>query len=181
MATDRSAVRFTRARLLVLALAACASVSAVGAQSSSTSYALSQTSTNGAGDTVASPSFRLTYTLGQAMSVATSSSPAHVLQSGFWSFVGAGSVPIVLAVDRGETGGRECDLRWSGNTPPYDVYAASDCSAVFDSFYASSSDNSLLGVTPPSGDLACFNVLSAVADPSQPGLVLSGMHKESRP
>jgi hypothetical protein len=97
--------------------------------------------------------------------VGVSANETFILQSGFWSFVGSGPVPIVLAVDRELSEDLTCDLNWSGNDPPYEIYMAQDCAAVFQSLYATSSDNSMSDVLPAAGGLTCFNVVSMTSAP----------------
>jgi len=141
----------------VVATIALVAMTVAVAQSSSTSYVLDQQTVNGGGNASTSPSFRLAFTLGQGDSVGASSAPGHILQAGFWSFVGSGPVPIVLAVDRALLGGEEAILNWSGNDAPYGIYAATDCADVFDFFHVAESGNSRT-VLPPEAELVCFNV-----------------------
>jgi len=130
------------------------------AQSSSPSYVLQRSTLNSAGQTGFAPSFRLKFSLGRDASVAVSANESFILQAGFWSFVASGPVPVVLAVARSASEDLACDLSWSGNDPPYEIYVAEDCAAVFQSLYATSSDNSLSDVVPATGGLTCFNVVS---------------------
>ena len=144
---------------------------------SSASYVLRQSTVNAAGQVSASARFRLTDSLATASTVEASSAPSFVLQSGFWGFVGSGPVDVVLAVDRNDANEDDIDLSWSGNSPPYDIYVANDCSNVLGSFYSSSSSNSEEGVTVPSGDLACVNVVP-MAPPFE---TASSPRKEPKP
>lgn len=149
-----------RAAVHALAVLAMLAAPALRAQSSSGSYVVRRWSVSGAGGSSVSASLRLTGTLASEAGVGVSSDPMFVLQSGFWALVGAGPVPIVLAVDRSDGATTSCDLRWSGNAPPYEIFVAEDCAAVFDSRYATSGDNSLFDVNPPGKRLSCFNVVS---------------------
>ena len=135
------------------------------AQSSSPSYVLQRSTLNSAGQTVFAPSFKLRFSLARDASVGSSANETFILQSGFWSFVGSGPVPIVLAVDREDPEDLSCDLSWSGNDPPYEIYAAEDCAAVFQSLYATSSDNSASDVSTAGSRLTCFNVVSMTSAP----------------
>ena len=152
---------------VVCALAILATVvgPALRAQSSSRSYVVRQSSESGAGATSASASFRLTGTLAREVGVGVSSDPTLVLQSGFWGFVGSGPVPVVLAVDRSDGQPENCDLRWSGNSPPYEIFVGDDCTAVFDSHYTTSNDNSLFDIAPAGRRLSCFSVISTSPPP----------------
>ena len=153
---------------VVVAAIGLVAFSIATAQSSSASYVLDQQTVNGGGDASTSPSFRLVVSLGQGESVGASSAPGHVLQAGFWSFVGSGPVPIVLAVDQGQVSEEVAVLNWSGNEAPYEIYAATDCANVFDFFHATSAGNSQ-SVLPPAAELVCFNVISMGAlPPSRP-------------
>lgn len=149
-----------RAAVCAFALVALVAAPAARAQSSSASYVLRQASVNGAGRSSVSANFRMSGTLANEIGVGVSADQTFLLQSGFWGFVGSGPVDIVLAVDRSDGASGDCDLRWSGNSSTYEIFASSDCTSVFDSPYGTSSDNSLLGVTPPTGRLSCFNVVS---------------------
>jgi hypothetical protein len=148
--------------LAVSALFACLPL---WAQSSSPSYVLQRSTLDSAGHTAFAPSFKLRFSLGRDATVGVSANDTFILQSGFWSFVGSGPVPVVLAVDRDVSEDLTCDLSWSGNDPPYEIYVAQDCSAVFQSLYATSSDNSLPDVVPSVGGLTCFNVVSMNSPP----------------
>jgi hypothetical protein len=139
-------------------------ITVLTAQSSSTSYVLDQQTVNGGGNASTSASFRLAFSLGQGESVGASSAPGHLVQVGFWSFVGSGPVPIVLAVDRASLGGEAVLLNWSGNEASYEIYAATDCANVFDFFHVAETGNSHT-VLPPEAELVCFNVISMVAPP----------------
>jgi len=135
------------------------------AQPSSPSYVLQRSMLDSAGQTAISPGFKLKFSLGRDAAVGVSANQTFILQSGFWSFVGSGPVPIVLAVARNVSDESTCDLNWSGNDPPYEIYLARDCAAVFGSLYATSSDNSLSDVAPAAGGLSCFNVVSVTSPP----------------
>ena len=146
-------------------VASVAMLAPLWAQPSSPSYVLQRSMLDSAGQTAISPGFKLKFSLGRDAAVGVSANQTFILQSGFWSFVGSGPVPIVLAVDRVVTEDLVCDLRWSGNDPPYEIYVAQDCAAVFNSLYATSSDNSLPDVVPAVGGLTCFNVVSMNSSP----------------
>jgi hypothetical protein len=130
-------------------------------EGSSASYVLEQAILDGSGNVSTSTQYVLSSTLTQAGTVQLSASPSFVLQSGFWSFESLESfvhVPVVLQVQRNGLDAGHCDLSWSGNAPPYDVYVSVDCAAVGDSFYATTSANSLLNVVPPHARLVCFDI-----------------------
>lgn len=126
---------------------------------SSPGYVLERSRWLSSGDVATSAGFRLTFSIGQKGPVEASAAWPFVLQSGFWSFAGAGPIAIVLRVARNETEPQHCDLYWSGNEPPYEIYAGA-CTSVFDSYVDASSANSLLNLVPPPGVLVCFNVVS---------------------
>ena len=111
------------------------------AQSSSPSFRLVQSTANGGGTSsisTAGTAFRLTSSLGQESAIGTSSSFGFVLQSGFWSFQGSGFVPVLLAAHKNGTSSGQVDLSWTGNNPPYALYATADCSNVTSGFLAAS-------------------------------------------
>jgi hypothetical protein len=100
---------------LALAVGLVLSAFPVLAQSSSASYVLQQSTIDAAGEAGTSTSFALTASLGQELTVGTSSAPPYVLQSGFWSFLGSGLVPVILAVDKNSSNPGNVD--WT-STPP---------------------------------------------------------------
>ena len=126
---------------------------------SSSSYVVRGHVLSSSGGTSTSASFALTTTLSDLV-IGASSNHGAILQSGFWSFSGSGSIPLVLAVKRNVLMPEHCDLVWSGNDRRYDVYAGS-CGDVLGSFYASTSSNRMWNVIPPAGTLSCFNVIPA--------------------
>jgi hypothetical protein len=140
----------------------------VQAQSSSASYVLQQSTTNNAGDTANSGSYRLSPSLGQESTIGTSSSPGFVLQSGFWSFVGSGLVPVILSVDKNAIDPEDMDLNWSGNNDPYDLYRTDNCSDVFSFYLDTSFDNDYTDVTTPAVTLLCYSVLATAPGPAPP-------------
>jgi hypothetical protein len=129
------------------------------------SYALHQSSANSGGRQSTSTSYRLTASAGQPLTVGTSSSFHYVLQSGFWSFLGSGLVPVILSVDKNAVTAGNVDLSWSGNNPPYDIYQATDCSNVFAGYFDTTAANSYPDVAPPEAGLVCFNVLASAPGP----------------
>ena len=134
--------------------------SGVHGESSSVTFVLEPVSPTSGGATATSLSFALTGSIAQPAPTISSAAPAFVLQSGFWSYLGSLPVPIVLAVDRNPLNAEHCDLVWSGNAPPYQIYAAADCSDVLDHPVATASGNALLDVHPPPlASLVCFSVL----------------------
>lgn len=143
-------------------------------QSSSSSYVLQQSTLDISGDRMQSATYRLTASLGQEMTVGTSSSDTLVLQSGFWSFVGSGIVPVVLTVDRNDGMPGNVDLTWSGNNPPYGIYQGTDCSDIFASFLTSTTNNGLANITPPLAELVCYSVLATAPGPTVPGETPTG-------
>lgn len=136
---------------------------------------------NSAGATSDSSSYQLTSSYAQTLSIDVSSSPTFILQAGFWSYLGSGPVPIVLAVDRAISNAELVDLEWSGNAPPYDIYVADDCAFVLDSLYGSSSDNFLLDVSPPAATLVCFKVVPSEPEPPRPPMAAGSDSQEPGP
>jgi hypothetical protein len=138
------------------------------AQSSSASYVLKQSTTNGGGETTTSTSYRLTASAGQESTIGTSSSPAYVLQSGFWSYLGSGLVPVILMVHKNGITPGNVDLTWSGNNSPYDIFEATDCTNVYAAYYDMTPSNSYPDITPPVADLTCYSVLATAPGPAPP-------------
>ena len=133
----------------------------------SPSYAIRQTSLSTGAESSTSASFVLTPTVAQELTIGTSASPGFVLQSGFWSVLGSGLVPVVLTVGPGGVAD-EVNLVWSGTNPPYEIFRATDCAAVFDLPLTTTTQNQLTGVTTAPGGLTCLNVLAAAPGPAPP-------------
>jgi hypothetical protein len=140
------------------------------AQSASPSYRLTQSTVNGGGRESSSASRRAHDSAGQESSVGTSSSPHFVLQSGFWSFVGTGLVPVVLHVNRNVVVRTTPDLSWTGNNPPYAVYRTSGCSGVFSGFLSSEPTSDYTDGSSLASGLSCYNVLATAPGPVPPSL-----------
>ena len=140
-------------------LAVSGSSLAAADEPASQSWLLRASAIVAAGSAATSPSFEATASAGQAAPVGASSSPTFLLQSGLWGFAGVGSIPIVLAVARNESNAEHCDLRWSGNAPPYVVFATENCANVLASPHDTTSGNSLLDLSPPDAPLTCLAVL----------------------
>ena len=154
---------------LLVALALLLPAAPLPAQSSSASFTLNGSTTNDGGDACVSSGYRLTASLGQESTIGTSSSPRFVLQSGFWSFVGSGLVPVILTVDPAGSGTPgNLDLAWSGNNAPYDLYESADCTAVFGGYLDQSASNDYLDVTPLPDALVCYRVLPTAPGPAPP-------------
>lgn len=155
-------------RVAVTVVVVAAANLAASAQSSSPSFILQQSTLSISGEATTSSSFRLTASVGQELTVGTSSSTEIVLQSGFFSFVGSGLVPVVLTVGKNNANPGNVDLSWSGNNPPYDVYQSTVCSDVFGSFLDTAPNNGLPDVNPPAVTLVCYNVLATAPGPAPP-------------
>ena len=140
---------------------------AVAGAASSASFSIERMTLSAGAEASSSASFVLTPTINQELVVGTSASPGFVIQSGFWSFLGSGLVPVVLSVEPG-VAPDEVNLSWSGNNAPYEVFQATDCAAVFGMPLTTTGDNELAGVgTTPAG-LTCFNVLATAPGPVPP-------------
>jgi hypothetical protein len=141
------------------------------AESSSPSYRLTQTTVNGGGGTSASPSgtaHRLSSSMGQESTIGVSSSFGFVLQGGFWSFQGTGLVPVLLSAAKNGAVPSHVDLSWTGNAPPYALYATSGCSNVTSGFLATSPTPAFTDTSPPPGSLACWSVFATAPGPIAP-------------
>lgn len=149
--------------MILLALAATGAHAQVA---SSSGYVIQQSTLAIAGEPASSASFVLEASPAQPATIGTSASPSFVLQSGFWSFVAQGLVPVLLAVAPGSTQSR-VDLTWSGNQDPFQVYQSTDCGAVFLASPTSTSANHLLDVETLPG-LTCFNVQATAPGPAPP-------------
>lgn len=152
------------AGLFGLVLVAATVSPAAAGGSGSPGYSLTRATLNGGAESSSSASYVLTPTLGQELTIGTSASPRFVLQSGFWSTLGSGLVPVLLAVDTGSVPDA-VDLSWSGNNAPYDMYQSVDCSAVFAGSTITTSANALDDVGTAPGGLSCFNVLATAPGP----------------
>ncbi len=140
---------------------------AAGPGSTSASYAIQRSSLSAGAEASASTSFVLTPTIGQELVIGTSASPRFVIQSGFWSWIGSGLVPVLLSVDRG-IDPEAVDLSWSGTNDPYEVFQATNCDAVFGAPLTTTVANLLDEVGTASGGLTCFNVLATAPGPLPP-------------
>jgi len=138
------------------------------AQSSSASYVLQQSTINTAGEVATSGNYRLSPSLGQEATIGTSASAHFVLQSGFWSFVGSGLVPVYLSVEQNGLNPDDVDLDWSGRNGPYDLYRSNDCSDVFDGYLDTTPDNDYTDLTTPVADVLCYRVLATPPGPAPP-------------
>ena len=130
----------------------------------SASYRLTHATTNGAGEPSDSSSFSLDASLGQESAVGVSSSRYHVLQSGFWSFLGSALVPVILTASRNPSNPDDVDLAWSGNNSPYDIYASTACANIFDHYLAQEVGNTYTD-SPGPADLTCYSVLATAPGP----------------
>jgi hypothetical protein len=157
--------RFVKRVIGLLTPVLACGICAMGGEAASPNYRLGQFTLNSAGTTSESAGYRLDASLGQASTVGASASPKYVMQSGFWSFVGSGLVPVVLAVDRNGGTPGNVDLFWSGNNAPYEVFRSDDCANVFGGFFGSTSSNTFENLAPPPGELTCFNVLATAPGP----------------
>jgi hypothetical protein len=146
----------------------------VNAQSGSASYVLQQSTLNGGGQAISSANFRMTASLTQESVIGVSSSPGHVLQSGFWSYYGAGLVPVLLLVHKNGATPADPDLSWSGNNAPYVIYrqfgasASSACGSVFGNLLTSQTPQFYTDTSPPASPLTCYNVLATAPGPVPP-------------
>jgi len=156
-----------RVPLLAIACLTAATLSA-SAQSSSTNFVLQQSTLNTSGQEQTSASYRLTASLGQELTVGTSSSTHLVLQSGYWSFLGSGLVPVVLTVEKNVVTPANLDLSWSGNNSPYDVFESTNCASIFASPLTTTPNNTLTNITPPVATLVCYSVLATAPGPAPP-------------
>jgi hypothetical protein len=159
-------------RRILLACAAAALAAALQpparASSSSPRFVLKSATTGAAGATSSSGNYALSATLSQEVTVGTSSSRHFVLQSGFWSFVGSGLVPVHLFVNRNSGNPEHVDLKWTGNNPPYDVYQSADCTDVFGTLYGTTPSNAYPDVVPPPAPLVCYSTLATAPGPEPP-------------
>ena len=161
-------MRIRSVLLLVVVLMFSGLMSAVLAQSSSASYVLQQSTKNSAGETATSGSYTLSSSAGQEATIGASSSPGFVLQSGFWSFLGSGLVPVFLSVEKNAIDSEDMDLNWSGNNEPYDLYRTDNCSDVFSFYLDTSFINDYTDVTTPPAKLLCYSVLATAPGPEPP-------------
>jgi len=160
--------RFLSGRLAVGLLLGLAASGLWAAGPSSPSYILQQSSLNGGGKTSSSSGYRLEASFAQPATVGTSSAAPYVLQSGFWSFVGSGLVPVVLSVNRNTVDPEDIDLDWSGNDDPFEIYRSTDCASVLSSFFVQTAGNSYTDTSPPSVNLLCYSVLPSAPGPVPP-------------
>jgi len=160
-------VRLSHLRVLVAgSVLALALVTAHAEVASSPGFVIQQSTLSIAGEPASSTSFVISASMAQPATIGTSSSPTYLLQSGFWSFVAQGLVPVLLIVDPGSTQAT-VDLQWSGNQDPFQVYQSTDCGGVFLASPTQISANQLVDVETLPG-LTCFNVLSTAPGPAPP-------------
>ena len=143
-----------------------------GAQGSSAHYVLQQATFNTGGGTSVSPAgtaHRMSDSLGQESVSGCSSSFHYVLQSGFWSFVGSGLVPVVLMLAK-DAGDPECpDLSWTGNNQYYFVYRSTSAADTFWNLDHSQPGRTWTDGSPPEGLVVIYNVLATA-----PGILAVG-------
>jgi hypothetical protein len=133
---------------------------------SSASFVIQQSTLGTAEQPSSSGSYVITASKAQPATIGSSSSPHYIVQSGFWSFIAQGLVPVVVTVDRGSSP-PEVNLQWSGNQDPFQVYQSTDCTGVFFAPATQTSSNQLLDVDTVPG-LTCFNVLATAPGPAPP-------------
>ncbi|MDH3628425.1 MAG: hypothetical protein OEV00_14665 [Acidobacteriota bacterium] len=136
---------------------------------SSPSYVLQQTAVDGAGTESSSGSYVMNGAAVQKATIGTSASPAYVLQSGFFSYLGSGLVPVVLTVDKDAIDPQDIDLSWSGNNDPYSVYRSIDCTAIIGGFLAQVNTNDYDDDTVGTTGLNCYRVFATAPGPAPPG------------
>ncbi len=142
------------------------------AQSSSPSFRLTPTTVNGGGGTSVSPAgtaFRLSASFGQESTIGASSSTRFVVQSGFWSFMGTGLVPVVLSGVKNGTSPSDPDFDWTGNSGFYLVYRDTNCADVYGTGpLFSQGGNFWTDTAPPAASLVCYSVLGSAPGPIAP-------------
>jgi len=154
---------------ILLSLAGKPSWSAVDETSStSPSYRLQPTTINAGGAPSVAASRSANGSLGQELAVGTSSAPHYIVQSGFWSFLGSGLVPVVLSATKTPGQPASVDLGWSGNNASYDVYRNANCATVFSGVFAATSTNAYTDGSAPTSGLTCYNVLALAPGPAPP-------------
>lgn len=137
----------------------------VVAQSQSATYALRQSTVNDGGMRSTSASYAMSDSLGQESAIGTSSAPHYIVQSGFWSFVGSGLVPILLMAKKNALDPDvDVDLYWTGNNPPYAIYAHPDYTNIFAHYLISVVPNAYTD-TPAPAMLTCYSVLGTAPGP----------------
>jgi len=136
-----------------------------GGESSSPRFILQQITVNAAGTTSQGPGHVLSASLGQEVTVGTSSSVPHVAQSGFWSFFGSGLAPVLLMAQTNPGNSQNVDLTWTGHNAPYAVFQSSNCTDVFSALFATTPDRRYDNISPPPAALVCFNVLATAPGP----------------
>lgn len=167
--------------LLATALPAAAQVA------TSPRYRLAQATVNGGGAPMASASFAQDASAGQESTIGVSSSVHFVVQSGFWSHLGTGLVPVILFLSGSPDETVSYDLDWTGNNAPYALYRSAACSDVFAGGpLLSVSPSNWTEGAPPSGDLVCYNVLATAPGPVAGGAPAfspseSGSHAPAAP
>jgi hypothetical protein len=161
-------MRFRDGSLFVVSLLLVGLLTTLQAQSSSANYTLQQSTNNSAGDVATSAGYRMTPSLGQEATIGASSSPGFVLQSGFWSFLGSGLVPVFLSVNKNGIDPEDMDLSWSGNNDPYDLYRSANCTDVFAAYLDTTVTNDFTDVTTPAASLLCYSVLATAPGPAPP-------------
>ena len=155
-------------RLVAFALGAILLRGVCLAQSSSANFRLQQSTTNDGGQTSTSANYRLDASIGQESAIGASSYLNDLLQSGFWSFLGSGLAPVILTVVKNGTTPTNPDLAWTGNNPTYQLYRATDCSAVFSTLIGSQSPKAYTDIAPPAAPVVCYNVLATAPGPIPP-------------
>lgn len=122
---------------------------------------------NGGGglSTSGTAEYALVGSLGQESVIGTSSSTGYVLQSGFWSYLGSGLVPVILSVARNAGHPDYLDLSWSGNNPPYGIYRTIDCSQVYADLLATESTRAYTDSSPPETNLVCYAIIATSPGP----------------
>jgi len=138
------------------------------AQSQSANFRLQPAALNAGTGASTSATTQTHASLGQSLVVGASSSPHFVVQSGYWSFLGATLVPVVLAVNKVPAQPGAVDLAWSGNNAPYDIYRATLCATVYSGVFATTAESPYTDSSPPTEALTCYNVLATAPGPLPP-------------
>ena len=142
---------------------------ATAAQGASAHFVIQQATVNGGGGGGTSEpdgAYRMDDSLGQESAIGCSSSFHYVLQSGFWSFLGSGLVPVILMVTKDDGDPSSPELSWTGNNPYYFVYRSTDPSAIFSNLDHTQPGQTWTDGSPPDAPVVFYNILATA-----PGLI----------
>ena len=110
-----------RTAVFLLGVLSILAVGDASAQQSS-SFKMKRIAVSTLADRLDSPSFRNTVSVSAVVGSAGVCPSGPATSTGFWSFLGVVSVPVVLHIDKNGVQPRDVELTWTGQADEFDVY-----------------------------------------------------------